>query len=288
MRKLLSPVLVTLIALCFFTVGCNQAEVAKLKSENESLKSEVDELSFISEQKDSTFNDLFKDLNDIERNLQEIKQREKGLVKKKIGKGDISGSVKDRIIDDIKIINELLVANREKINSLNAKLKRANINTGEFEKMVTALEAQLAQKNEEITSLRENLANANDALSALNDLYIESVMEAEARQEELNRGYYAFGTFKELKENNVLSKEGGLIGMGAAKTLKDDFNKGYFKEVDISQTESIKLYSPKAKIVTQHPSESYKLELVDGNYVLKINNETSFWSVSKYLVIITD
>ena len=280
---------VFLIALAALVLGsCNQVEIAKLESEKAALKSEIEQLNFISEQKDSTFNDFVKDLNDIERNLEEIKQREKGLTSKKIGKGDISSSVKDRIIDDISVINELLISNRKKISGLNKKLKDANLDNSEFEKLLKNLESNVEKKDQEIAGLRENLANANDALAALNDLYIESVMEAEARQEELNKGYYAFGTFKELRDNNVLSKEGGVIGLGATKTLKDDFNKGYFKQVDISQTDNIKLFSPKAKVVTQHPSDSYKLELVDGNYELKITKEESFWSVSKYLVVITD
>ncbi|MGB0167289.1 MAG: hypothetical protein ACPF8V_10595 [Luteibaculum sp.] len=268
-------------------VGCNQAEVAKLRSENADLMGKVEELEYKSDLKDSTINDFFKDFNEIEANLREIKKKEQGLVSKKVGSGDLPKSDKERIISDIKSINELLSENAKKIKGLNAKLKNANVNISEFQRMIASLEASVSEKNMEIDQLRSNLANANDALSALNDLYIESVMEAEARQEELNTAFYAFGSFKELKENNVLTKEGGLVGIGATKTLKEDFNRGYFKEIDIQQSTSIPLYSAKVKMVTNHPPKSYKLEMENDTYTLKISNPDLFWSTSKYLVIIT-
>lgn len=268
--------------------GCNQAEVTKLRSENADLTSKVDELKFKADLKDSTINDFFKDFNEIEANLTEIKKKEQGLVSKKVNNRELAPGDKDRIIADITAINELLAENRKKIQGLNAKLKNANVNMGEFERMISGLEASLEQKNMEIDQLRTNLANANDALSALNDLYIESVMEAEARQEELNRAYYAFGTFKELKENNVLTKEGGLIGIGGAKTLKDDFNKGYFKEINLSIDLNIPVFSDKAKLVTNHPSDSYELVMEGDNYTVNIKNPKAFWAASRYLVVITD
>ncbi|TXC78526.1 hypothetical protein FRX97_07345 [Luteibaculum oceani] len=284
-KTLLKPLTLILVVLISFT-ACNQAEVARLQSENAELKGELEEMEFVSAQKDSTITDFFKDLNEIESNLVEIKKKEQGLVNKKFD-GEISSGQKDKIISDIKSINELLSENKQKIKGLSAKLKKANINIEQFEQMIASMEATIDQKSVEIDELRTRLANANDALAALNDLYIESVMEAEAKQEELNKAYYAFGTYKELRDNEVLTKEGGVIGLGSTKTLRDDFNRGYFKEIDISQTSTIKLFSDKAKIVTNHPSNSYSLELKDNQYLLKIKEPKLFWSSSKYLVVIT-
>ncbi len=288
MRTTSHPYVWQLVIAVMLLAGCNQAEVAKLRSQNAELESQVNELQYKSDLKDSTINDFFKDFNDIEANLNEIKKKEQGLVSKRVANRELAQGDKERIISDITAINELLIENKRKIQGLSSKLKDANVNITEFERMLSGLEESLEQKNMEIDQLRTNLANANDALSALNDLYIESVMEAEAKQEELNRAYYAFGTFKELKENNVLTKEGGLIGIGSTKTLKDDFNKAYFKEVDISIDQTLKLYSDKAKIVTTHPSDSYELKMVDNQYQLQITKHKAFWSASKYLVIITD
>ena len=87
-----------------------------------------------------------------------------------------------------------------------------------------------------------------------------------------------FGTKKELSEQRILEK---------GEVLKtNDFNKDYFTRIDLRVTKTIKLYSKSAKLMTNHPAGSYTLEKdAQGQYVLRITNPTSFWSVSKYLVI---
>ena len=44
---------------------------------------------------------------------------------------------------------------------------------------------------------------------------------------------------KELKENNVITKEGGIIGLGKTTKLSSDFNKEYFTKINIEKTTSI-------------------------------------------------
>jgi hypothetical protein len=105
----------------------------------------------------------------------------------------------------------------------------------------------------------------------------------------LNTAYYAFGTSKELIKNNVLTKEGGFIGMGKTAKMKEDFNKAYFTKVDASTTNEIVLGAKKAKLITTHPSGSYKIEGADGKAEkLVILNSDDFWSASKYLVIVVE
>ena len=69
--------------------------------------------------------------------------------------------------------------------------------------------------------------------------------------------------------------------------LQSNFNRDYFTKIDIRVTKEIKLYSRSAKMLTSHPSGSYTLQS-DANkqYVLRITNPQSFWSTSKYLVIL--
>jgi hypothetical protein len=87
----------------------------------------------------------------------------------------------------------------------------------------------------------------------------------------------------------VLTKEGGFIGMGKAEKLKADFNKTYFTQVDVSETTSIPLACKKAKLITVHPTESYKFDGPEGKIEkLIITNTEEFWSTSKYLVIVVD
>lgn len=126
-------------------------------------------------------------------------------------------------------------------------------------------------------------------MTALNLNYEEATQESSVKTEKLNTAYYAFGTSKELIKNNVLTKEGGFIGMGKTAKMKEDFNKGYFTKVDISTISEIVLGAKKAKLITTHPAGSYKIEGADGKAEkLVITNAEDFWSASKYLVIVVE
>lgn len=109
------------------------------------------------------------------------------------------------------------------------------------------------------------------------------------QEEKLNTAYFCFGTSKELRDQGVISKEGGFIGLGKTTVLSDDFNQEYFTKIDITLETKIDLMTEDAKVVTNHPKGSY--ELVKNDDVvekLKITNPKEFWSASKYLVIVTD
>ena len=94
----------------------------------------------------------------------------------------------------------------------------------------------------------------------------------------MNTAWFVFGTKKELKEQRII--EDGEV-------LRSNFNQDYFTKIDIRVDKEIKLYSRSAKLLTSHPASSYRLEQ-DANkqYVLRITDPQSFWSTSKYLVVL--
>jgi hypothetical protein len=126
-------------------------------------------------------------------------------------------------------------------------------------------------------------------MTNLNVNYEEATQESAVKTEKLNTAFYAFGTSKELIKNGVLTKEGGFIGIGKIQKMKDDFNKNYFTKVDVSTTNTLVLGAKKAKLITTHPSGSYKIEGADGKAEkLVITNSEEFWGTSKYLVIVVE
>jgi len=284
MKKIFS--LITISALlfsCSSNVSDNSTdpEFQKITEENQKLKEE-------NQQKDEEVNSFIESFNEIQQNLDVIKEREK-LVSANTSDPELQNSKKEQIAEDINMINELLVKNKQKIASLNKKLKKANLKIEELEKMIDRLTKQLEDKDAEIASLKDNLEKAN---SAYKDLFVEyntKLDEIENQTNKINEAFYAFGTSKELKEKGVITKEGGFIGIGKAEKLKADFNKDYFTKIDASETKSIVLACKKAKIITTHPTNSYKFEGPEGKVEkLTINNPEDFWGTSKYLVIVIE
>jgi len=87
----------------------------------------------------------------------------------------------------------------------------------------------------------------------------------------------------------VLTKEGGVLGLGREKVLKPDFNSKAFTSIDITKVQTIPLSSTGAQVITNHPSDSYTID-IKGDQVsdIRILDPEKFWASSKYLVVVVD
>jgi phage shock protein A len=279
-----------------FLISCNSG------GDVERLKAERDSLLRLTNEKDNAINDFMQSFNEIESNLETIKQKENIISLKTSGDIELDQAAKDKINDDIFAIYELMKKNKDELNALKSRLRKANIKSSEFEKMITRMTEQLKAKDEEINTLKNDLARLNIDIENLNmriaelntqmDTLITSNQEKEEilkmQEQKLNTAYFVFGTKKELKQNQIITSEGGFIGIGKMQKLMDDFNKDYFQTIDIRTTTSIPLMAKKARLVTSHPANSYYFAGEDQIDSLVIKNPEKFWSVSKYLVIMVN
>ncbi len=278
--------LITLIAGC----NNNKEQAEKFNREKDSL---VNDLNI----KNSAIDSFIGSFNDIEENLNTIKEKESVITLNTQSKGELKGDAKERIKEDIQSINMLMNENREKITDLNEKLKKAGNKAGSLEKMIKNLNIHLAEKEKQLTELRQQLDSLNVTVvtlrTSIDTLNVNNTHKSKVIDEQtnkLNTAYYAIGTYKMLKEKNVLNKEGGFLGLGKEKVLKKDFNTGYFTQIDITKTSMIPIMDKKAKLLTSHPSDSYRFDSNDKKVLtsLVITNSEKFWKASKYCVIVTE
>ncbi len=270
--------------------SCNQKEkrqIDLLTKENEALRHD-------SQSKDSTINQFFLLLNEIEQNLAEVKQKQQVISKNTIQNGELKDDVREQIDQDIQTINELMDKNKKTISYLNKKLKESNLKIAEFERMLAQTVQQIEERDAEIVDLKEKLTALNFSVETLNakvdtltENNIELTHKVTVQTEVINAAWYAFGSKKELLENGIIDKTGGFLGIGKTTKMKADFDNSYFKKIDISQVKTLDLFVKKAKIITTHPSDSYQLITGQNGTVekIEITNSEKFWSASKYLVI---
>lgn len=275
-----------LSASTLFTTSCTGGAEKEKNPLADSLTGVNGELNGQLSEKEAALQEFVTSFNEIQDNLNAIKEKEK-IVSKSAASGDVK-SKEEQIKEDIQAIYDLLAKNKNRIGSLTKKLKDSNSKITGLDEMIASLQAQIDAKDAEVADLKTQLEAKNIELSNI-QMNLETV-EAESTNKTtmLNTAYYAMGTSKELKEKNVISKEGGFIGIGKSTKMKTDFNKEYFTKVDISATNSINIGSKKAKIITTHPSSSYKIVGEKPVERIDILNPTEFWSSSKYLVIITE
>lgn len=250
----------------------------------DSLSKENSNLSGKLTEKEAALQEFIGAFNEIQENLNEIKDKEK-IVTTASSTGDVKNK-QDQIKEDIQAIYDLMAKNKNRINSLSRKLKDSNLKLEGMEKMIENLQNTLNLKDNEIAELKTKIESLHIELANLNTNYQAVEQESAQKTEELNTAYYAIGTSKELKEKNVISKEGGFIGIGKITKVKEDFNREYFTKVNIEQATSINVGSKKVKILTTHPQGSYKLVGDPVVEKIEITHPRDFWSASKYLVIV--
>ena len=284
------------------TFACNQGKVKKLNSEVEKLNKEKQELLAQSQIKDSSINDFTTTFNEIEANLAEIRQRE-NFIASNTQNGELRKDARQQVKEDIEMINQLLIKNKELIASLESNLSASNSKVKKFQGMIASLQRQIAEKDKDLAGLQDALVDMNFKVASLNvavdtlttkTKYLSTVTTRQSEKiakqtEDLHTAYYIAGTYKELREKNIITKEGDIIGLGGKKTLAEDFNKDLFKKVDITQTTSIPLNSKKASLVTYHQNGTYELKTEDKAVEsLIITDPEDFWGTSKYLVVVVN
>ncbi|MFZ5553849.1 MAG: hypothetical protein ACOZCO_12105 [Bacteroidota bacterium] len=264
------------------TGEASNPEMDQLKTENDKLKKELAE-------KDEAYNESIRTLNEIEDNLSLIRQKENIINLSRNNDPELAEDQKTRIIEEITIINSLMEENKGKIANLRGKLKKGDMKIGELEKMIENLLTKINDQDQIIASLREELTQFDIAMDELTATLNETVAVVEDQEAELNKAFYVIGSTKELKENGIITKEGGFIGLGRMIKLREDMNKDYFTQVDITKVKEIMLGGKKMQILTTHPPASYKVTGTDSNKEkIEILDAEDFWSISKYLVVVLD
>jgi len=280
--------------LCLLLLISCQSDV-KESPEYKKILAERDSLAGLVSTDVAQINQFIADMNEIQENLNKIKEAE-NIININTSNTENAQSAKDRIKEDMQMIYDLMQKNKKQIQELKNKLKKSNSRITELEKMISFLEQQISSKDAEIQELKNKLEQMNIQINVLTQ-NIDSLNKENAikqdiiaqKTEELNTAYYVIGTKKELKENNIITKEGGFVGIGKIEKLRDDFNKEYFTKIDITQINEIPINSKNAKILTTHPFNSYKLEKNNTTITkLIIVDKKQFWSVSKYLVILVE
>jgi chaperonin cofactor prefoldin len=258
------------------------------KKEYETLSARYDSLLVIGFTKDTALIGYMEAFNTIQSNLDSIMVAEMIISQSTSTEGEVQPDVRAKINRDINMILEKLQQNKNTIATLRSKMKSSNNQVTVLDEMIERMNRQQEQKDVEIAELSERLKRMNiqiDTLMAQGEAKSQTISEQTTA---LNTAYYVMGTKKELREQNIITIEGGFAGIGRNKKIKDDFDSKYFTRIDITRFNSIPIMHKKVDIITTHPSQSYKIYGEKSVDSLVIINAKEFWSASKYLVIVID
>ena len=206
-------------------------------------------------------------------------------------RGEMSQTQKERIKNNVTLINDKLRASTEALDALTQKLAAGGTENKRLRHTIAALKKDLEVQRQRIIALTEELQRKDLAIGALDSIVtnlgqdVERLNETTAKQastlasqdKELHTVRYCVGTKSDLKDFKLL--QGGRV-------ITDGADLSYFTTADQRKLSQIPLYSLDAKILTTHPASSYVL-IADGdkNLTLNIKDHKAFWSASRMLVI---
>ena len=268
------------VALVFVSCDFNQNQ-KRLSESNDSLRIEMSA-------KDATISDLLGMMNQIEDGFRRINEMQGRI---NLGSATDEVSYSEVLNENIEYITGTLEKNREEIEKLKKQLAGNEKAAKELKAFVANLEKQLNDKSAELLVMQQALADKDirigkldsvvNSLSRINSGYEDKI---KAQTNELNAVWYAIGTKKELKAENILT---GANLLRSGKVMRDsDVNMGYFTQADKRTLNTVETMSKSAKILTNHPEGSYVLARDENKmYVLTILEPDTFWQSTKYLVI---
>lgn len=282
-----------ILGIILFSVSLTACQPEPKKSNAKDLEKIADlegklaQVKLDNELKDGLIQEALTFYDEIQMNLESI-QLKKSEVKIKSEDPELTDDERQWIIQEIKHINYLRKENGRKVNSLNNELKKSGLKIKELESMIEHLIKQMEDKDIEIAILQDELKTVDQEYSRLFDAYIEQEVIVGELTEQINTGYFTYGTLKELRENDVVEKKSGFIGIDKKTKLLNNFNEDYFNKIDISETKEILIEGSEIRFITDHPSSSYELKAVGKNTKILITNPKDFWKVTKYLVVMVD
>ena len=278
MKKTLTLVSVALVALIMSSCVESSEKYQTLLAEKESIAAEKATM-------ESQYNAAFGIINDVENNLQAIRDAENMLLVKQ------EGSQREQIVSELIQIKEAMATNRARLDSLGSVLDKANKNNGylrgqikklqdqlkEKEAMIADLQAQVAEKDGQIAGLNNQVENLNADLNNANAEIEKITNENNARINEMNAAYYIGATKKELKEKGILTSK---------YILRTNVPTQEFTKADKRDLNEIVFNAKKVKLLSTHVEGSYTIVRNGETVTLQITNPEAFWSVTKYLVAI--
>lgn len=255
------------------------------------LRLEKDSIQALQQNQLSEMEEYLDLIQDVDSAFDEIRFSQNILTFASYDSENPSENMRQKVSDNMNMINNLLAENQSRIAELEEKLESSDLKSTKLQRMVNKLTADLKKKTAEISELRNELVSKNYQIDSLSVMYSlsqdrearliaktnqqDSIMSSQDAQ--LHRAYFFMGNRRALRDNdiNVKDRESG-------------YRTELFTPVDIRVFESLETGSKSAKILTKHPESSYEMrENSDKTKVLVIKNATDFWSVSRYLIIQT-
>ena len=271
----------------FLTVGLLTTSCVEKSKKYQMLLAEKEAALVENQNIENEYNKALGVIADVENNLQALREAENLLLM-----NNENLAQKDKLNAELMQIKEAMALNNMKLDSLYNELEKSNRSNKELRATVKKLKNQIAEKAQVIDSLQVQLNERDNQIAGLNtkvenlNADIEKVnADNEAKSQtiadqilEMNKVYYVGASKQNLKASGILTSK---------YILRQEVPAEAFTMADKRELKEIAFDGKKVKVLSAHPTESYTITNTDNQVIITVANPELFWSVTKYLVVIT-
>lgn len=283
--QIIITVVLAVLAIIFGIIWMNAAK------ENKALTKSNEDLQSLYESSTAT-------INEIQESLQALDQDLSGQL---FSQSELPGASpadrRERIISSIANMRDQIEADKKKIAQLEGQLANSRTQLRGVQDMVNRLKTSLDDKERIMAELQTRLGIMDETIEAERRQSQLTIAEREQTIAERNQAlieaereastiYYVVGTRKQLMDQGIIDRKGGILGIGRVTTVNRQIATEKFTEINLQDTDEItfRATSKGYSILSNHVATTYKVEKVDNEYVLRVTDKENFRK-QKFLVI---
>lgn len=256
------------------------------------LKAQYDSISSLNEQIETEFYQTDSLVASVLAHFQEISYIE-NMINVNLSPTETPRSEQQRIRDNMQQIYERLDKSNEAIDELARQLEAGGKDNQRLSSTIAMMRQQIEQQRANAESFEQEILKRNGTLQVLDNRIRQIRQEAaqikkdqklfdellNSREKHQNRVRYCMGTARDLKDMGILKDR-------AIEIAVPDLD--YFTTADQRELRELTIESDKARLLSIHPGNSYRLSTSGENMKLEILDHEAFWSYTRLLVIQVD
>jgi hypothetical protein len=277
--------LLAILAIIFGVVWMNAS-----KSNKELIKSN-EELQKLYEHSTATIGEIQSSLESLDQDLSGQLFTQSELP------GGTPADRRERLISSIANMRTQIEADKKKIAALEAQLANSRTQLKGVQEIVARLRASIEDKEKIMDELQarmgilnetieEERRNAQMEIAAREQSIQERDQALEQAEYNANFVYYVIGTRKQLMEQGIIDRKGGILGIGRVTTVNKTIDTDKFTEINLLDNNQISFPATKKgySILSNHVATTYEVEKAEDEFVLTVTDPQNFRK-QKFLVI---
>ncbi|MFA7543678.1 MAG: hypothetical protein WCY84_04820 [Candidatus Cloacimonadaceae bacterium] len=277
--------LLAILAIVFGVLWMNSSkEIKDYKLSNEELQSLYDNATVT--------------IGEIQSNLEVLDQDLSGQL---FTQNEIPGATpedkRERLVNTINTMRGQIEADKKKISALEAQLANSKTQLKGVQDVVARLRTSIEEKERIMDELQERMGMLTENMEEERRItqreiaileQISQQKDKQLQQAEYSESYiyYVVGTRKQLMDQGIVDRKGGLLGIGKVTTVTKNLKLERFSEINLKNTNEIRFPITKKgySILSNHLATTYEVSKEGGEMLLRITDPDNFRK-QKFLVI---